>query len=429
MKPDKKLRHFLLPLLVFAAGLVVQADELQDYLAEAALNNPGLEASFNRWKAALEKIPQVKALPDPRFNYTYFIQEVETRVGPQRQKFGIAQTFPWFGKLKLKGASAMESAEAARQAYEQDRLELFYQVKAAYFETYVLGRSIDITRQHLILLQNIEQVARTRFKAGSAPQSALIQAQVELGKLEDRLQTLEALRGPVAAKLNAALNRPIDTELPLPDEITPLPVEFTDEEITRQLPIGSPALKRLDALIRKEQSAEKLARKNRYPDLTVGLETIQTDEALMSTPDSGKDPIMAMVSINLPIWFGKLKAAEQEAVYRRTAAENERADRENSLETTLQLTLYHFRDAERKINLYRDTLVPKAEQSMNVAQQGFEDGQISFIALVDAERLLLEFQLAADQALGNRETQLAKIEWLTGKEFSVQAPGQGGQHE
>jgi len=414
MKFAVKIRLSLFSLLFFATGFVVQADELQDYLAEAALNNPGLEAAFNRWKAELERIPQVKALPDPRFNYTYFIQEVETRVGPQRQKFGIAQTFPWFGKLKLKGTAAMESAEAARQAYEQDKLELFYQVKAAYFETYVLGRSIDITRQHLILMQNIEQVARTRFKVGSAPQNALIQAQVELGKLEDRFQTLEALREPVAAKLNAALNRPFDTELPLPDEIPPQPVEFTDEEITRQLQTGSPALKRLDALIRKEQSVEKLARKNRYPDLTFGVEYVQTDEALMSTPDNGKDPIMAMVSVNLPIWFGKLKAAEQEAAYRRTAAENERSDRGNTLEATLQLTLYHFRDAERKINLYRDTLVPKAEQSMKVAQQGFEDGQVSFIALVDAERLLLEFQLAADQALGNRETQLAKIEWLTG---------------
>ncbi len=66
-----------------------EASGLSDYLAYAALNNPGLEAAFNRWKAALEEVPQVKSLPDPRFNYKYFIQEVETRVGPQRQSLGI----------------------------------------------------------------------------------------------------------------------------------------------------------------------------------------------------------------------------------------------------------------------------------------------------------------------------------------------------
>jgi hypothetical protein len=54
---------------------------VSDYLAYAALNNAGLQAAFDRWKAALERVPQVKALPDPRFNYRYFIEEVETRVG------------------------------------------------------------------------------------------------------------------------------------------------------------------------------------------------------------------------------------------------------------------------------------------------------------------------------------------------------------
>ena len=73
---------------------------LQDYLRYAALNNAGLKAAFEQWKAAMEQIPQAKSLPDPKFTYGYFIEEVETRVGPQRQKFGIMQVFPWFGKIE-----------------------------------------------------------------------------------------------------------------------------------------------------------------------------------------------------------------------------------------------------------------------------------------------------------------------------------------
>jgi len=410
------MKHrFLSAALLLLIPLSVRADELDDYLAEAALNNPGLEASFNRWQAELEKIPQVQSLPNPRISYTYFIQEVETRVGPQRQKVGIAQTLPWFGKRSLRGETLSEAAEAARQQYEQTKLELFYRVRSTYFEYYILGRSIDLTRQHLILLQNIEQVARTRFQSGSAPQSDLIQTQVELGKLEDRIQTLEALRGPVSAKLNAALNRPMETEHPLPSIIVPRPATFSDEEIIQRLQTNSPSLKRLDALIRKEQAAERLAHRNRYPDVTFGVEYIDTGEALAPTPDNGKDPVMAMVSINLPIWQGSLKAAEKEARLRRVAVEGERTDRENRLDSSLQLSLYHFRNAERKIDLYRDTLIPQAEHSMKVALQGFRDGRIGFISLIDAERQLLEFQLAADQALADRETRLAEIELLTGE--------------
>jgi outer membrane protein TolC len=116
------MKKTLLTIILFAVA--VQADELSNYLTEAAQNNPGLEAAFNQWKAALEKVPQIKALPDPRFSYSYFIEQVETRVGPQRQRVGISQVFPMFGKLKLRGGMAMDAAEAERQKYEQAKLNL-----------------------------------------------------------------------------------------------------------------------------------------------------------------------------------------------------------------------------------------------------------------------------------------------------------------
>ena len=97
---------------------------LSDYLHYAALNNPGLEAAFNRWKAALQKVPQARALEDPTFRYAYFIKEVETRAGPQRHKFELSQMFPWFGKLDAKGDIALESAHTARQGYESEKLKL-----------------------------------------------------------------------------------------------------------------------------------------------------------------------------------------------------------------------------------------------------------------------------------------------------------------
>lgn len=412
MNTKCRLLSAALFLLIPAA---IQADELHDYLAEAALNNPGLKASFNQWKAALEKIPQVKALPDPRFTYSYFIEEVETRVGPQRQKFGIAQMFPWFGKLKLRGDAAMEAAEAERQHYEQEKLRLFHRVKSAFFEYVYLSRSIDITRQHLILLQNIEEVARTRLKAG-ASQSAAIQAQVELGKLEDKLLALEALRIPLSAKLSSALNRPSDTVLPWPQPFEMTPTGFTDEETQRWLSTSNPELKRLAAMTRKENAGAKLARKARIPDLTLGLTYIQTDETLMpGASDSGKDPFIASVSVNLPIWFGKLKAGEQEAAYRHAAAEELRDETENRLRADLQMALFKFRDAERKITLYSAALVPKAEQSLEVTRESFETGRVSFTSLIDTERMLLEFQLATDRARADREIRIAEIEMLTGE--------------
>jgi cobalt-zinc-cadmium efflux system outer membrane protein len=421
MRSMNKQQFFLSAFLCCVTVSSTQADELQSYLKEAALNNPGLEASFNHWKAAVERIPQMKALPDPRFNYTYYIEEVETRVGPQEQKFGLSQTFPWFGKRSLRGNAATEAAAAEQQRYEQEKNRLFYRVKSTYFEYEYLARAVEITQQHLILLENIEQVARTRLKAG-ASQSAAIQAQVELGKLENKLLTLEALRTPLSSKLSTALNRPSSPILPWPQSIDPIPAQFTDQEAQQWLHASSPELKRLAALVRKETDSEKLAHKARYPDLTFGLSYIQTGESEMpGATDSGKDPFMASVSVNLPIWFGKLKAGEQEAYYRRAAAENQRNEMENRLQTALQMALFQFRDAERKINLYSEALVPKAEQSLGVTRKSFEAGRISFTSLIDAERMLLEFQLSADRARADREIRLAEIEMMINR--NIAEPG------
>ena len=312
----------------------------------------------------------------------------------------------------------MEAAEAEHQKYEQAKLKLFYRVKSSFFEYDYLRRATEITRQHLILLQNIEQVARTRFQTGETPQSAVIQLQVELGKLDDKLRTLEALRIPASVRLSAALNRKSDTVLPWPQSVEKTPAVFTDEETQQWLKDSSPELRQMDAMIRKETDAAALAHKERYPDVMFGFDYTQTGEARMGgVSDSGKDPLMVSVSINLPIWFGKLKAGEQQAAYRRAAAEDQRAETQNSLKADLQMALYNFRDAERKINLYSDTLVPKAQQSLEVTRESFEASSVSFTSLIDAQRTLLEFQLSAGRARADREIRLAEIEMLINHDF------------
>jgi outer membrane protein TolC len=388
---------------------------LSDYLAYAALNNPGLEAAFNRWKAALERVPQVRSLPDPRFNYAYFIQEVETRVGPQEHKVGLAQMFPWFGKLELRGDVALEAANAERQRYEAAKLELFYRVKKAYFEYYHVGRAIAITDENVQLLAYLEGVARAKYKAGAPTHAAVIKAQVELGKLEERARALRDLAGPVAAQLNAALNRRSDAALPLPAAIPEEEVEFTDQQLYSRLKEGNPELKTIDSVAARDRAAVDLAQKGYFPDITVGLDYVDTDSALMpGTEDSGKDPVVGMISVNLPIWRDKYRAAEREARARYDASLKERSNRENSLMASLEMALYGFRDAERKIDLYRDTLIPKANQSLKVTQQAYEAGSADFLDLIDAQRVLLEFELSYERALTNRAQRLAEIEMLVG---------------
>ena len=401
---------------------------LSDYLEYAALNNPGLEAAFNRWKAAFQRVPQARALDDPTFKYAYFIKEVETRAGPQRHKFELSQMFPWFGKLDAKGTIALEAANKAKEQYEAEKLKLFFEVKDAYYEYYYLSRAIATTEEHKRLIIYLENVARTNYSAGITPYGDLIKAQVELGKIEDRLLTLRDLQNPIVAKLNETLNRPFSHALPYPTVIPEEEPIFSDDQMIAWLRESNPELKSIDFTIAQEKAAIDLAKKDYFPNLTLGVEYIETDDAL--TPpanpetgevprvkDDGKDPVIAKFAINLPIWYNKYRAGEKEARLRHLAALKDRSDRENTLIADLKMELYNFRDAKRKIDLYRDTLVPKAKQSFSVIQKSFTAGKTDFLDVVDAERTLLEFQLSYERALASRAQRLAKLEMLIGQEI------------
>jgi outer membrane protein TolC len=402
------------------AAQLPEAAGLEDYLAHAAMNNPGLEAAFNRWKAALERVPQVKALPDPRLSYRYYVSEIETRVGAMRQGFGLSQTFPWLGKLDLRGDAAAEAAKAERQRFEALRLKLFYEVRNAYYEYYHLRRRIAVVRENLRLVGQMEQVARTRYRAGASSHPDVIRAQVELGKLEDRLNSLQELRQPIMAKLNAALNQPSGTVLPWPTAIAAQPVRLSEEQMLGWLAESSPELLAMDAEVAAARHRTELAKKQYYPDVTVGVDYVDVAGPVgpMRPGDAGKDAVAVMASVNLPIWYDKLSAGVREARHRQQAASLARSQRANELGSTLKLVLYRFRDAERKLNLYRHTLVPKAAEAVKAAEAAFRAGKTGFTDLIDAQRVLLAFELAGERALADRAQRLAELEMLVGRELA-----------
>jgi len=391
---------------------------LSDYLAYAALNNPGLEAAFNRWQAAMKRVPQARALPDPDFAYRVYIEQVETRVGPQRQGFRLSQMFPWFGKLDLRGDVASEAAKAAAARYHAAKLDLFYRVKDAYYEYYYLGRAIAIVRRNLELLSQVEELARTRYKAGKADYSNVMRAQVELGKLDDRLRTLIDLGAPAAARLDATLNRPADAPVPWPDAIAEERMIADDDEVLEVLRRASPELLSLRHEVERERVAIELAGKDYFPDVMLGVDYVDTGHASMSgVADSGKDPVIATVSIKLPIWHAKYAAGVLEAHARYRAASKALAERENALVARVRMVLYRFRDAARRIELYRDGLMPTARQALKAVEAGYRAGEVSFIDMLDAQRALLELELSYERALADHAQRLAEVEMLVGEEL------------
>ena len=144
---------------------------LTEYLTRAARDNPGLRSAFFRWQAARERLPLSDVLPDPRVTFAWFIQPVETRTGPQRFKYGLSQTLPWFGKRDLRRKGAEAQVERLAALADQTRLELFGDVKKSYYEYAYLAKGIDLATQEIELLRYITEVVQTKYAGGRSSYS------------------------------------------------------------------------------------------------------------------------------------------------------------------------------------------------------------------------------------------------------------------
>ncbi len=388
---------------------------LQDYLRYAALNNAGLKAAFEQWRASLEKIPQAGALPDPRFTYGYFIKEVETKVGPQRQKFDFMQTFPWFGTIEARTDRATAEARVARKGYEATKLQLFQQVKHAFYEFDYLAKAIQITKENLELVKHFEEVARSRYATATASHPDIIRVQIELAVLEDRLGSLEELKPAVTARLNSILNRAIDKDLPWPKSPEYQHISIDFHELSKIIKSNNPDLQAIKYEIEAAKSNEKLTKKKAYPDMGIGVSYIDTAHTLASgVPDNGKDPIIAMFSLTMPIWSDNYKAAERQAGAQLRQKRHEKIQMENTLSARGQMLLYNIDDSNRKIRLYWDVVIPKTKEMLEASETAYKADKIDFLSLIDAQRMLLSYELYLQRLISENAQELAELETLAG---------------
>jgi len=385
-------------------------------VAFAEKHSPGLRAARARWQATWEQVAPAGALPDPRLGLGVFLEGVETRVGPQQWTLGLSQTFPWRGKRGLRARMALESAHAAWYRYEAERLALGYRVRNAWHERRYLAAAIRTLERNVEIVEHLEQVVTARYKASQADYGAVLRVQIQQSKLEDRLSGMRALRGPLDARLNAAMGRPPGAAITLPDAgpdvQEPLPA---DAQIYAAMFHGSPQLAALAHAVAARRHGVALAELGDRPDVTLGLKYIDTGHARMPNVfDSGKNPVLATLSMNLPLWAQKYRAAERQARARQDAAETAVEQKRNALGATAALALYGYHDAIRRAKLYNDALLPQARQALKTTETAYVAGKAGFQDMLDAERVLLEFGLAYERSLTDRAVRLAELKMLVG---------------
>lgn len=386
---------------------------LEAYLRQAQTANPQLKAFEQRYEAAMRRIPQTSALPDPMFQITHFVESVQTRTGPQENVFMLSQTIPWFGKLSSRENAASAEAEALWYAYQNQQLMLAQMISLGFYEYGYTAEAIELTQENLDLLAQLEPIVEEKVKAGGEL-DALLRLKVEIGKVGDQLETLKQRRIAQSAQLGELLALPSDATLPWPSWEAPSIQTLDGRSLVLAIEANNPELQMLQRKITSAEARREIARLESYPDITLGFNYIQLGDPVVNrtTPDAGKDPWGFTVAVNIPIWFEKYSAARAEALASKRATENEYQNRFNELRADLSSSLALLDDANRRLHLYGEELLGLAEQAVEISRTSYESGRTGILEVIDSERSLLELQLLYWRAAADAWQQRITIQTL-----------------
>jgi cobalt-zinc-cadmium efflux system outer membrane protein len=404
-----KLFAFILFILC-AKGATGQ--NLPAYFEIIAENNPGLQSKYKEFESALQRTAQVTSLPEPTLSVGYFISPVETRVGPQRARFSLTQMFPWFGTLELQGEMATLMAEAKFQNFLDYRNQLYYKSSMIYFPLLELEELLKIEKENIRILESYKIISNVKFQNGKVGMVDVLRVDIMLKKAVADTLILSKKRKPLSANLNLLMNRDQNTVLTIEDSLRVPVIPLYEGD---NMFVHNPNIQRLELQGQASKKAELLAEKQRYPKVGAGLDYVMVRKRTdMNLPKNGRDILMPMVSVSLPIFKEKYKAAEREAQLMQEAYAFEKKDVTNQLKSRFEMLWYDLETQKDLLNLYnRQTVVTR--QSLDILLTAYGNSGKEFEELLRMQQELLMFQKQRVKAINQVNIFLAEIDYITAK--------------
>lgn len=406
------MRKILIIFILFFA-YNVEGQSINDYYIIAAENNPELKAKYKEFEAAMQKIPQVSSLPDPNLSMGYFISPVETRLGPQNMRFSLTQIFPWFGTLKAQKNATTLMAESKYQAFLNAKNILYSQVATAYYPLYELVKLKEIEQENIKILESYKNIANAKFENGKGSLVDVLRVDIMIKDAQTNLEILTKKEPALTSWLNSILNRKYDEKIVVAQEIEviELPIEYRKDSITT-----NPILQELELKKQASEVAIEVARKQGLPKLGLGLDYVLVGKGMNNFPDSGKDIIMPMVSVSLPVFRKKYNAATKEAKLMQESYAFQKEAYENKLNGTYYKLVFELEKERDLLKLYEGQVLTLSK-SLNLLFAYYSNANKDFEEVLRMQQELLKYQKMQLSSTSTFYIKLAELDYLTAKQF------------
>jgi outer membrane protein TolC len=462
-------------LFLWSGTQSIRAQTLEDYLLQAAENNPGVKAAYSRYQATAEQVNQA-SLPNPELQAGAFIRPMERYMGNQTADFRLMQMFPWFGMLSTQKEEAYHMGQADYQLFLEEKNRLFFEVKSTWNSLLLLQGEQQLAQENLVYLMKYETLALMQYQVGnsivlpsnsfrqsntsSSPANAnqmsgmggsssttaqgastsssgmsavpmvgsstgltaILQIRLQIKELESTLQQLKANKEVIQYQFQQLLNRPMEANLVLPVVWEKAELTLDKQDYLANIKESNPML----AMYASEQMAftqqAKMAKLEGKPMLGAGVNYMTFTSRLESgMPMGGQDMVMPMMTLSLPIYRKKIASKIKQADYLKNGAMMQQEEMANQLTLQWASAFRDWEESERLLSLY-DAQVALVEQQLQVMETTYSSGNLSLSEVIQTQQLLLDYRRKKLNALYQQHQSLAQLDALLSPSPSTSNP-------
>jgi outer membrane protein TolC len=404
------MRKVIIHIIILFIGSFSYGQRLESLIKIGLDNSPEIQKVETAYKGVLEKKNEVDAVPNTHCGFGYFASEPETRTGAQRFKLSVKQMIPWFGSITARQSYVSSIADAKFEDIAITKRKLIASVSQGYYNLFTIREKQEILKKNVSLLKTYETMALTSVETGKATAVDVLKLQIRQNDLEQLIEVLEQQFLSEQTQLNALLNREKNFKIEVLDSLV-MPKSL-DVVSADNLSLH-PELLKYDKLYKSVEQSELLNQKEQKPMIGFGLDYVAVSERPnMSFSDNGKDIVMPMVSLSIPIFNKKYSSKTKQNKLKQEELLFDKQARQNKLMGMLDVAINERVASKISFDTYTRNL-EKADNAEQILLKSYESGTINFNDVLDIQELQLKFQMKQIEAIKDFYMQSTIINYLS----------------
>src|SRR5947208_2524182 len=378
-------------------------------------NNPAIKEAESRWQAAIHRVRQANAWDDPRIAGESRVHRYAD-VPPNAfmdQTLAIEQLIPITGKNLVRGRIASAEALSALEEMRRTQLDVIAKARATYFQLANAYDQLEINSKNLTSLKQIADVSRSRYETGLESAANVLVAETDYSKLQEARRDLERNLSDAQSQLNTLMNRDAFAPLGAPVTATVNHAHLSASRLHAITLAQRPEVQMARAKIDGEKSKLQLAHRAWIPDPAISIKGQRYNDAAETVSELDAGVLFTVPWVNP----SKYSAGVREARANLAAAEQGLEREQKEALRLLRDQLAKIETFHHHVELFRDKLVPQAQQASEATQLSYESGKATFLDWISAQRNLRDIEAMGREHLAHYQMAVAELEAVIGADI------------